>query len=158
MAGRHPHLLIAVVIVVSLVATGPLVGVDATGPPATEFGDGTASVGDVAIDTTELVVTPGRFGTDVDYLRVPTAVVQVDSVSGRPRLIYVVEVPALDRSLTDQAVLTSASTTRLDPDDQAFERGQLGNESYDATLTVRVQSFTESKTVYRANVSVEVQS
>ena len=158
MAGGHPHLLLAVVIVVSLVATGPLVGVDATGPPATEFGDGTASVADVTVDTGELAVTAGRFGTDDDYLRVPVAVVDVESVSGRPRLVYVVEVPALDLSLTEQAVLTSTSTTRLNPDDRGFERGSLANESYDATLTLRVQSFTESTTVYRENVTVEVRT
>jgi hypothetical protein len=158
MAGGHPHLLVAVVIAVSLFATGPLVGVDATGPPATEFGDGTVSVADVTVDTDDLAVTPGRFGTDVDYLRVPAAVVDVESVSGRPRLIYVVAVPALDLSLTEQAVLTSAATTRLDPDDRAFERGSLASESYDATLTVRVQSFTASTTVYRENVTVEVET
>ena len=158
MAGRHPHLLIAVVIVVSLVATGPLIGVDATGPQATEFCDGTASVADVSIETSALAVTAGRFGTEVDYLRVPAAVVRVASVDGRPRLVYVVEVPALGVSRIEQVVVTDPGTYRVDPDDRAFERGSLSNESYDGTLTVRVQSFTDSTTVYRENVTVEVQS
>lgn len=158
MAGRHPHLLVALVVAVSLVVTGPLVGVDATGPPATDFGDGTASVAEVTVDTDAFAVTAGRFGTGVDYLRIPAAVVHVDAVSGRPRLVYVVEVPALDLTLTDRAVITAASTTRLDPDDRAFERGRLSNESYDATFTVRVQSFTASKTVSRENVTAEVRT
>lgn len=158
MAGRHPHLLVALVVAVSLIATGPLIGVDATGPQATEFGDGTASVADVSIETSALAVTAGRFGTDVDYLRIPAAVVRVDAVDGRPRLVYAVEVPALGVSHSDQVVFTDSGTYRLDPDDRAFERGSLSNESYDATLTVRVQSFTESTTVYRENVTVEVQT
>lgn len=158
MAGRQPHLLIAVVIMMSLVATGPLISVDATGPQATEFGDGTASVANISIETSAAVVTAGRFGTGVDYLRVPDAVVRVESADGRPRLVYVVEVPSLGVSRSDQVVFTDPGTYRLDPDDRAFERGRLSNASYDATLTVRVQSFTESTTVYRENVTVEVQS
>lgn len=158
MARGRPLLLVAVVIAVALVVTSPLVGADVTGSGPTTFGDGTATVSAVDVDTATLAVTPGRFGTDVDYLRVPDAVVQVESVEGRPRLLYAVDVPALDVSLTEQVVFTDPSTYRLDPDDRAFERGRLNNRSYDATLTVRVQSFTGSTTVYRENVTVEVRT
>ncbi|MBV0924282.1 hypothetical protein KTS45_08715 [Halomicroarcula limicola] len=147
---------VALFVVVVSVATGPLTGVDVTEQRATEFGDGTATVGAVTVDTAALRVTDGRFGTGVSYLRVPTATVTVTSVSDRPRLVYRVLVPALDVELTETAVVSKTGTYRLVPDDRGMARGAADASTYDGTLAVRVQSFTTDRTVYRENVTVEV--
>ncbi|MBX0295508.1 hypothetical protein [Haloarcula nitratireducens] len=147
---------VALFVVVVSVATGPLTGVDVTEQRVTEFGDGTATVESVAVDTGAIRVTDGRFGTGVSYLRVPTATVAVASVTDRPRLVYRVSVPALDVELTETTVVTKPGTHRLAPDDRGMARGTADGSSYTGTLAVRVQSFTTDRTVYRENVTMEV--
>lgn len=147
------------VIVVVLVLSGPLVGlVDLT--PAeqpAEVGDGNATVTVVSDPAADLRFDRGRFGTNVSYLRIPPAVVDVKAVSDRPRLVYVVRVPALDYRGSDAELLTDGGRTRVRISHRAFERGQVTNDSYRATVTIRVQSFAVDRTVYERNVTVPVQ-
>ncbi|MDS0261582.1 hypothetical protein NDI56_19455 [Haloarcula sp. S1CR25-12] len=140
-------------VVFALVGTGPLTGVDVTSAADTSFGDGDATVTDITVDRSELALTPGRFGANVTYLRVPTATVTVGGVTDRPRLLYVVSVPALDIRLIESRVVTGPGTYRLAPDDRAIPPGTAGG-SYDATLSVRVQSFTGDRPLTRATVTV----
>jgi hypothetical protein len=155
MVGRDPVAAVGALVVVVLVATGPLTGLDVTGAEATTFGEGDATIDGVELDASALVVTDGRFGAAGPYLRPPTAAVTVSSVSDRPRLVYVVAVPALGVDRTETAVVTSPGTYRLAPDDRALAPG-TATGSYDATLTVRLQSFETDRTLVRANTTVEV--
>jgi len=140
-------------VVFVLVGTGPLTGADVTGASASTFGDGNATVADVTVDRSELALSPGRFGTDVTYLRVPTATVTAESVTDRPRLLYVVSVPELDIRLVESRVVAGPGTYRLAPDDRAMPPGRVDG-SYEATLSVRVQSFTTDRTLARTTVTV----
>lgn len=140
-------------VVFVLLGTGPLTGVDVTTESATSFGDGDATVTDVAVDRAGLVLTPGRFGANVTYLRVPTATVTVDGVTGRPRLLYIVAVPGLDVRLVETRVLTAPGTYRLAPDDAALPPERIEGR-YDGTLSVRIQSFTTDRTLAWTNVTV----
>lgn len=145
---------VAVLVAVVLVAAGPLTGVDATtaGP---RFNDGDATVETVTVDETALEVTPGRFGSEFAYLRIPPATVTVDSVTERPRLLYIVSVPGLDVEQTASVVVTGPGTYDLDIDDVALSDGTNAGV-YEATVTVRVQSFDTDRTLYRSSTSVEV--
>ena len=136
-----------------LVGTGPLAGVDVTSASASTFGDGNATVTDVTVDRSELALTTGRFGTNVTYLRVPAATVAVDSVTDRPQLLYIVSVPGLDVRLVERQVVTEPGRFRLAPDDRAMPVGRADG-TYDAFLSVRVQSFTTDRTVARTTVTV----
>ncbi|WP_276273843.1 hypothetical protein [Haloarcula litorea] len=147
---------VAVFVVVVAIATGPLVGVDATRKPVTQFGEGTATVEGVTTDTTAFRVTDGRFGTGVAYVRVPTATVRVSAVEDRPRLLYLVSVPALGVELTASTVVTTPGSYRLAPDDRGLARDAPDASSYSGRLTVRVQSFEADRTVYDRNLTVEV--
>ena len=140
-------------VVFVLVGTGPLTGVDVTSASASTFGDGNATVSKVSVDQSELGLTPGRFGTNVTYLRVPAAAITVDAVSQRPQLLYIVSVPGLDIRLVETSVVTEAGTYRLVPDDRAMPPGRADG-TYDAVLTVRVQSFTTDRTLARTTVTV----
>jgi len=151
-----PVTAVALLVAVVLVVTGPLVGVDATREPVTEFGDGDAVVADVGTDSNAFRISDGRFGTEVEYARLPTATVTVSSVTDRPRLVYVVAVPALDISQFETTVVTDPGRYRLAPDDYGMAAGTATAQSYTGTLTVRVQSFTTDRTVHRENVSVGV--
>ena len=141
-------------VVFVLVGTGPLTGLDVTSAPADTFGDGDAVIADVSVDRSGLALTTGRFGTSVTYLRAPPATVTVDSVTDRPRLLYIVTVPALDVRLVETRVLTGPGTYRLAPDDGALAPG-TADGSYGATLSVRLQSFTTDRQLRRTNVTVE---
>ncbi|MFC6975175.1 hypothetical protein ACFQL1_11765 [Halomicroarcula sp. GCM10025709] len=142
----------------SLVATGPLVGIDVTQGSPESFGEGTATVTAVDVEFSELRVTDGRFGTDVSYLRVPTASVTVGSVTGRPRLVYLVRVPAVDIEVVSTTLVTEPSRTyTLDPGDEGVERGSVQGP-VTATVTVRVQSFSVDRTITQQNITVEGQA
>ena len=140
-----------------LVASGPLAGgfVQPSGTPTT-VGDGNATVASVAVPTEDLSVSPGRFGTDVVYLRVPDARVDLSDVTEHPRLVYRIEVPALDASLTTTKIVTERGSYGLHVRDYAVDPDRVTNASYDATVSVRVQSFAVDHTVFRRNVTVEV--
>lgn len=149
--------LLAALVVVTLLVTGPLTSVDATKQSATALGDGTATVSDVAVETAALRVTPGRFGTDVAYLRVPTATVRVTGVTGQPRLVYRIVVGELDVSIIETTLVTGPSTYRLAPDHQGLAASTMDGRQYDGTIEVRVQSYSSDETVLRENVTIEVE-
>ena len=140
-------------VVFVLVATGPLSGVDVTSASPSTVGDGNATVTDVAVDRAALSLTPGRFGTNVTYLRVPAATVTTDDVTGRPRLLYIVSVPELGIELVERRVVTDPGRYRLAPDDRAMA-SRRADGVYNATLSVRVQSFTTDRTVAWTTVTV----
>ncbi|EMA25120.1 MULTISPECIES: hypothetical protein [Haloarcula] len=159
MVPRHPPTAVALFVLVTLVVTGPLVGVDAVRTQPTTIGDGTATVSSVQLPTSEIRFTDGRFGTNVAYLRVPDASVTVDSVTGRPRLLYQVAVPALDISLEDEQVLSDgqSGTYRLAPGDRAVTPSSLERDVYRGTVLLRVQSFETAETIVAENVTVQVE-
>jgi hypothetical protein len=151
---------VAVVLAV-LVLSGPLVGIVDLTPEtrgAAELGEGTANATVVGDPTADLAITPGRFGTNVSYLRIPPAVVDVRRVEDRPRLLYSVSVPRLDfeRSVSEPLNERVDGRITLRMDDRAFTNARIRNESYRATVVVRVQSFEGTQTVYRRNATVPV--
>jgi len=159
MVPRHPPTVVALLVLVTLVVTGPLVGVDAVRTQPTTIGDGTAAISSVQLPTSEIQITNGRFGTSVAYLRVPDASVSVDSVTGRPRLLYQVAVPALDISREDEQVLSEgqSGTFRLAPGDRAVQQSSLERDVYNGTVLLRVQSFETAETIVAQNVTVQVE-
>lgn len=148
---------VAVVLCV-LLASGPLASglVRPSGTPTT-VDDGNATVASVDVPTTEFEITPGRFGTNVTYLRIPDAEARLASVTDHPRLVYRIEIPALDAELTATKIVADRGTHRLHLRDYGMDPATVTNERYDATVSVRVQSFAVDRTVYRENVSVEVE-
>lgn len=145
------------VVALVLLASGPLAGglVRPSGTPTT-VDDGNATVAGVSVPTEALEISPGRFGTDVTYLRIPDAQVRLASVTDHPRLVYRIEVPALDAELTTTRIVADCGSYRLSIRDHGMDPATVSNDSYDATVTVRVQSFALDRTVYRENVTVEV--
>jgi len=144
---------VAALVVLVLAVFGPLSGIDVTSAQASTVGDGNATVESTTLDAPALTVTDGRFGATVQYVRLPVATVTVESVTGRPRLVYLVSVPELGVERAETHVITRGGTYRLAPDDRAMPPGRADG-SYEAVLTVRVQSFTTDRTVARTTVTV----
>ncbi|WP_336001659.1 hypothetical protein [Halorientalis halophila] len=143
-----------------LVFSGPLVGVVDLTPEtrgAAALGDGTANATVAGDPGADLVIDEGRFGTNVSYLRIPPATVDLAAVEGRSRLLYHVAVPGLgfERSVTHTVSGDDERVTlRMDP--RAFPRERIRNDSYRATITISVQSFEATRRIYRENASVPV--
>ena len=148
-ATAPPRVAVGIIVAVLLV-TGPI-GVNVTGEPAA-LGDGTATV--TVLDPTgdRVPITDGRFGTAVSYVRIPDLVVDVESVSGQPRLLYIVRVPALGLDEDNSRLVRSTGRLRVPLRDRAVNQEVSG--SYSGRLIVRVQSFSGMQTV--SNRSIEV--
>lgn len=147
------------VILLTLVASSAaLDGNDFAGRASTEVGEGTATVTVETLPTDRLRVDDGRFGTDVVYLRIPDVRVRVDDVRGNPRLVYRVQVPALDvdEAATKPLTGNSGQMVTIRGVDQAFDPGQVSRDRYAATVSVRVQSFDVDETLVSVNATVEV--
>jgi hypothetical protein len=144
---------------VVLLVSSPLVGVVDLTPEARGsggLGDGTASASVTTLDTDRFRIDRGRFGTGVAYLRLPPVTVTADSVTGQPRLVYRVEVPALEFERTETRLLRETGRVRIGMSARALTRERVNQQSYRATVTVRVQSFEVDRTIYRRNLTVPV--
>lgn len=139
------------VILLVAVATGPLGVVDITGE-TTALGEGTATVTVLEPSEKRVPITAGRFGTDVSYVRMPDLLVDVGDVSGQPRLLYTVQIPALDIDAENRRLIESPGRMRVPLRDRALARDVSG--TYEGRVVVRVQSFSGIQTV--ANRSIEV--
>jgi len=161
--------LVVATVFVALVLAGP-----AWGTP-TGVGGGTATVSVVSPaalagadapgdDSLTLRTTPGRFGTEATYLRIPDLVVDVREQSGRPQLIADLSVDAdgIDPPPVSR-ILHRSGTHRLAYPDAAlpprgYDHGGTAVEpgTYDGHLEVRVQSFDGDHVVVNRSVEVVV--
>lgn len=147
-------------ILVALVLSGPVIdGVDLTAPRsrATVSG-GNATVEAVSIPAESFHIERGRFGTQAYYLRIPDATVTIESVTGRPRLVYRVVVPELGVERLQTRLLTESADGRVTVRmaDRALPTSAVTARRYTGRLVVRVQSFDQDVTVYRRQIDVEV--
>jgi hypothetical protein len=147
-----PRVAVGIIVAVLLV-TGPI-GVSVTGEPDT-LGDGTATVTVLEPGSDALSITDGRFGTEVSYVRIPDLVVDVESVSGQPRLLYVVRVPALGLDEDNSRLVRSTGRLRVPLRDRAIDQEVSG--TYSGRLVVRVQSFSGMQTVSNRSIEVRVE-
>lgn len=137
-----------------LVLAGPVGGVDLTGEPTT-LGEGNASVTVVEPSTDTFSVSPGRFGTNVTYLRIPDAVIDVERVSGQPRVVYLLTIPNLSIDKEARRYIESTGRLRVPLADRALQhRPEPG--TYEGRMLVRVQSFGYDNIVLDQSVEVRV--
>ena len=149
---------VVAVLAVTLVLTGPFGVVDATAGNPTTVGDGGANATVERLATDEMVIDQGRFGTDVRYLRLPDATVDVSNTVGQPRIVYRVVVPALEVDTVSTQVISAgqSGTVHLGMRDQGLAPAAVTEDQYRATVAVRVQSFEQDRTVFETNKTVEV--
>lgn len=158
-SGRQVAWGVVGVIVATLLASGAVFGASDADPGTQgEIGDGDASAAVESLPTEQLKIDRGRFGTGVLYLRVPDARVSVTDVRETPRLVYRVEIPDLNVDETATRTLRAGQTrtVTLSGTDVAFEPGSVDSGSYDATVSIRVQSFQVDRTILSSNESVQV--
>lgn len=148
---------VAGVVCAVLVVSGPAVGtIDLVPARTTGVGGGDATVASASVPADRLAVNRGRFGTGVYYLRLPAAEATVGAVDGRPRLVYVVRVPALGVEHTATRPVEAPGDLRLRARPLALDPAAVPGGTHRAELVLRVQSFDVDRTVRRWNGSIQV--
>ena len=156
---RQVQLAVVGLVLFVLVLSSPVLGaVDLTPETRDRLGDGTAEATLASTPAEDLRINRGRFGTGVFYLRIPPAVVDVESVTGRPRVVYRVAVPGLGFERTATARVTESGRVRVPMDARAFTLAAVDNETYRAAVSVRVQSFETDRVVARRTATVPVEN
>lgn len=148
------------IVVVTTLASGPLVGLDLTAEHSFSgegLGEGRATVGDVTMPD-RVAFERADFGAGSYYLRVPSATVELSEVVGRPILNYEVSIDELGYTRSTIKVLSSANegTLELGLDEVAFGRDELEQDSYAGELSVSVRYEGTEHVVATKNVTVEV--
>ena len=156
-AGTVAQTVTFVLVVATLITTGPLVDVgDFDDSADAGIGDGNATVDRVDFDGS-LRLTEGRFGADFVYLRIPEAKVHLSSVSDHSRIVYEVDVPALGFKRVGTTDISSGApaTVSVGMADQAFTPDSIPNSRVSGAVRVRIQSFATDRVVDNRSVSME---
>lgn len=146
-------------VLATTLASGPLVGaVDfTTAPEPRSFEGGDATVTDVSLPASA-TISPGRFGSGEDYLRVPDGAVTLANVTGTPMLAYQISIPEIGYSRSTTHFVTDADEGpyALSMERDAIESSRVADGSYNGTLAVYLRSNQTERTVADRNVTVEV--
>jgi hypothetical protein len=147
------------VIVAVTVASGPLVGavtVPEGGVSGPAPGTGNATVSVVSMPD-RVTLEPGAYDTDVYYLEVPDAVVDVSAVTGKPVLTYSLSVPELkSRSSVFFLQPGEQGRTELSMDRLSFDPAAVDREQYTGELRLVLRGSGGKLTLYSEPVVVEV--
>ena len=140
--------------------TGPVgvLQVPAADPFVSEgLGEGSAAVEAVSLDG-PVRLQRGDFEDSGYFVRAPTAAVEVASVTGKPMLVYRLDVGGIYVSRRQTLALAPDRTGRhtIDIDTSPIEPSQVQAGSYEGTLAVDVRGSDGRRTVARRNVTVEV--
>ena len=150
---------VVALVVVTTLASGPLVGaVDLTQErESTAYGQGSVTVDNVTLPANATLMA-GRFGAGEYTLRVPDAAVQIESVEGRPLLVYKIDIPerGYSRSSTHFLSADSAGAFAATLADDRFAPDTVDQRSYDAELRLLVRANDTSRVVAERSITVEV--
>lgn len=152
--------LVAVVFILSsVILFGPLVGLQSPDPPSERAGlaNGSANVTILKQPPSSLELERGRYSSGQYVLRVPSAVVSVDSVSGQPLLTYKVQLTELGYAQSTIAELSPETDGRitLSPKPISIDAERVENDTYIAELSIILRA-SGKQILYRNNVTVHV--
>jgi len=149
------------VIVLATLVSGPLVGaVDFTGESDGSFSPGEGNA------TVSVLETPARaeirkssYGAGTYRLDVPDSVVDLQSVSGTPVLVYKLRIPEIGHTRGTTHFLDSSQSGRTNV---TIERGsidpdEIDESRYDGELVLLLRATGGERTLFRGNVTVEVE-
>jgi hypothetical protein len=150
----------ATLILGTMVLSGPLVsGIDLTpAPESPQFGDGNVEVRNMVLPANATLVAP-RLGAGKYPLRVPPATMELVTVSGSPRLAYIIEIPDLNytRSTTTTVTASQEGSFELILEESRLPPDKVSEPQYRGKLTVERWSNGTFRELGRRNISVQVQ-
>lgn len=146
---------VLVVLSVTLVS-GPLVGVSLT--------DETAADGEPSHVTVDVESVPGgatlasdRHNDDLYHLRADAVHITATNVSGRPTVVYQLEVPELNHTRSVGMFVTEAGTYEVSFDPSSIEAERVEQDRYEGRITVYVFDDDGDRLLVERTVTVEVE-
>jgi hypothetical protein len=157
----HPNRVVAgtvVAILILTVATGPLGLYDVPETQATDsLGEGNATITVISMPET-IPLEKGRYGNDEYHLRVPSAVINIENLSGNPILNYNLDIPAMGKSKSSVHFLGVAGEGRYNASfaESAMAAGEVTQQSYDAQLELVVRTNGTERIIANRTATIEV--
>lgn len=148
------------------VVSGPLVaGVDLTPQrtdaqfPGLDDETGTLTVTETTVPTEGYRLERGVAGSGIYKLSIPTATMELESVTGAVTVIYQLEIT--DIGYTSQSLYTvdesSPANVTLAVSQQSIEADKIAQDEYAATATVSVRSGGTTRVLETSTVTVVVE-
>jgi hypothetical protein len=174
MYGRVSAWVAVVVVVGTVLVSGPLTGVDLTtgsavseSPYCTASGNATVGVVDVPLESFRF--EPKDYDAGPYYLASDPVIVSVSDVHGCPILVYRLRVPELGyhgnklqflgaRKTTDESTVSATRNVSLSPVASNVRRDRiegLDNETIRGVIRIELRG-DYNRTVYRRNLSIPV--
>ncbi len=163
---RVPVIFTVGLIGILTLVSGPLVpGIDLTAARTdapTLIGNETDSISAAVVSApdTDIRFEKAQFGAGTYELVVPDAVIRIEAVSGRPRVIYRLNIPAMHYSrgtihFVDAAQANSRLTLNFESTD--FTPDELSQERYAGRLAIVTLDSTGSTEIYNESVTIRVE-
>jgi hypothetical protein len=143
------------VILATTLLSGGVVDLTADRPTFSGAGEGDAAVSVVSVPT-DVALERGSAEADVYHLRAAPAHVTASAIDGRPILVYELAIPELQFWSVRKYILTEPGDQRLRFTAGTLDGDRIANDSYRATVTIKLDGDRE-RVVYRRNVTVGVQ-
>lgn len=148
---------VASLIVVLVLLTGPPLGiVELPSATSDDIGTGNATVSVESVPDT-VTVERGADGTNVYYLRVPSATIEVSELRENPILDYSIAIQGMGFTRGSIHLLGDVGdgTHDISLDETTFEPDRIDQQRYEAELTLTLRGETEIVLVEKL-VTVEV--
>lgn len=144
----------------SILLFGPLSPVYSHGPARADSGIGVGSANATVLKPPpeSLTLEAGQYNSGQFVLRVPSAMVSVDSVTGQPLLTYKAQLTELGYAQSTIAELSpeSEGEVTLSPKPITIDAERVQNDTYAAELSIVLRA-SGKQTLYRENVTVNVE-
>lgn len=156
MSGNRAVAVTVFVVLAVTLASGPLVGVSLTDTTASddESSHISASI-DSAPDSATLA--PDRHNDDLYHLRADPVHITATNVSGRPTVIYRLEVPGLNHTRSVGMFVTENGTYEVSFDPSSIETERVDQDQYEGTIVVQAFDDDGSRVLVERTVTVEVE-
>lgn len=156
MSGNRAVAVTVFVVLAVTLASGPLVGVSLTDTTAS---DGEPSHISASIDSApdSATLAPDRHNDDLYHLRADPVHITATNVSGRPTVIYRLEVPGLNHTRSAGMFVTEDGTYEVSFDPSSIETERVDQDQYEGTIIVQAFDDDGSRVLVERPVTVEVE-
>jgi hypothetical protein len=155
MSGNRVVAVTVLVVLAVTLASGPLVGVSLTDDPAA---DGEPNHISVSVDEApnDATLVADRHNDHLYHLRADPVYITASDVSGRPTVVYRVEVPELNHTRSAGMFVTEAGTYEVSFDPSNVDSERVEQDRYEGTVTVQAFDVDGSRVLVERTVTVEV--
>lgn len=156
MSGNRVVVLTILVVLSVTLASGPLVGVSLTDETAASGGPSHATV-DVDSAPDAATLAPDRHNDELYHLRADAVHITATNVSGRPTVVYQLEVPELNHTRSVGMFVTDSGTYEVSFDPSSIEAERVDQDRYEGRITLYVFDDDGDRLLVERTVTVEVE-